>query len=424
MLDIKFIRENPEVVKKAILDKQLTGTVDIEKLLELDAQYLNLLRQVETHRSLKNKLSEDISKVDPETREKLIQEATQVKQELSEMEEKMKVLKMQIDQMMFWVPNPPADDVPVGENEEGNVEVRKVGDIPSFSFTPKEHWELGEALNIIDTDRGAKIGGFRGYFLKNEGALLEMALMRYAVDFMREQGFELLTVPWMVNPEYFAGTGYFPWGEEDHYKTQDGLALIGTSEVPVTSYYSGEILDEKNLPIKMVGYSPCFRREVGSYGKDTKGVFRIHQFTKVEQVVLTVADENVTREWHEKMLGYVEQILQSLGLPYHVLLMCTGDMGAGQKKKYDVETWFPGQNKYRETHSDSYFCDFQSRRLNIRYKTKTGELKYVYTLNNTVAASPRLMAAIMENYQEADGSIRIPEVLQKYMGMAKIQRAS
>lgn len=424
MLDIKFIRENPEVVKKAILDKQLTGTVDIEKLLELDAQYLNLLRQVETHRSLKNKLSEDISKVDPETREKLIQEATQVKQELSEMEEKMKVLKMQIDQMMFWVPNPPADDVPVGENEEGNVEVRKVGDIPSFSFTPKEHWELGEALNIIDTDRGAKIGGFRGYFLKNEGALLEMALMRYAVDFMREQGFELLTVPWMVNPEYFAGTGYFPWGEEDHYKTQDGLALIGTSEVPVTSYYSGEILDEKNLPIKMVGYSPCFRREVGSYGKDTKGVFRIHQFTKVEQVVLTVDDENVTREWHEKMLGYVEQILQSLGLPYHVLLMCTGDMGAGQKKKYDVETWFPGQNKYRETHSDSYFCDFQSRRLNIRYKTKTGELKYVYTLNNTVAASPRLMAAIMENYQEADGSIRIPEVLQKYMGMAKIQRAS
>lgn len=420
MLDIKFIRENPDVVKKGIADKQLIGTVDIDKLLELDSQYLNLLRKVETHRSLKNSLSSNISKVSQEEREKLINEATKVKQELSEMEEEMKSLKAQIDSMMLWVPNPPAEDVPYGENEEGNVVIRKVGEPKKFDFTPKDHLEIGTRLNIIDTERGAKIGGFRGYFIKNDGVLLEQAVLKYALDFMRSHGFEAMSVPWMVRPDFFVGTGYFPWGEEDHYKTQDDLALIGTAEVPITSYYSGEILDEKDLPVKMVGISPCFRREVGSYGKDTSGVFRVHQFTKVEQVVLVPASEEISREWHEKMLGYVEQILKDLELPYRVLLMCTGDMGAGQRKKYDVETWFPSANEYRETHSDSYFLDFQSRRLNMKYRAKDGELKYVHTLNNTVIASPRILAAILENYQESDGSVRIPKVLQDFMGMEKI----
>ena len=230
-----------------------------------------------------------------------------------------------------------------------------------------------------------------------------------------------MTVPLMVNKDAFWGTGYFPWGIEDHYTTQDNQGLIGTAEVPLTSYYQDEVLEEKDLPIKMVGISAGFRREIGAYGKDTKGLIRVHQINKVEQVVLTVADEEITREWHENMVSYSEEILQALKLPYHVLLMCTGDMGAGQRKKYDIETWFPSQNAYRETHSASYFNDFQARRLNMRYRTKTGETKYVYTLNNTVVATPRLLAAILENYQNEDGSINVPEVLQKYLGKKVIK---
>jgi len=245
--------------------------------------------------------------------------------------------------------------------------------------------------------------------------MLEQALLQYAMSMLVKDGFTPMTVPWMVNKEAMWGTGYFPWGMEDHYVTQDDQALIGTAEVSLAAFHQDELLNEKDLPIKMVGISPCFRREVGSYGKDVQGVIRVHQFTKVEQVVYTVADENLTREWHQKIVGYAEQLLKDLELPYQVLLMCTGDMGAGQRKKYDIETWFPSQQKYRETHSASYFNDFQARRLNIKYRAKDGTLKYVYTLNNTMAASPRLLAAVIENYQRSDGSIQIPKVLQPFM---------
>lgn len=421
MLDIKFIKENSELVKKAVADKQLSGTVDIDVLLDLDSKYIEILKKVETHRALKNKLSKAISEVEASKRENLILESTEVKNELQQMETDLIALKTQIDGLLLWVPNVPAQDVPFGEGEEGNVEIRKVGEIPEFTFEPKDHLDLGKALDIIDVDRGTKIGGFRAYFLKNEGADLESALLRYAVDFMKKEGFQFFqTVPWMVRPEFFVGTGYFPWGAEDHYSVQDGLSLIGTSEVSLTSYHADEVLDEKELPIKYVGISPCYRREVGSHGKDTKGVFRVHQFTKVEQVVLVPNDETISREWHEKMVGYSEAFLKSLGLPYHVLLMCTGDMGACQRKKYDIETWFPSQNKYRETHSASYFNDFQSRRLNIKYKASDGTTKFVHTLNNTVAASPRLLAAILENYQQADGSVMVPEILKQYVNFEKI----
>ncbi len=420
MLDIKYIRENRELVKKAVSDKQLNGTVDIDKILEIDQEYIALLQKVELHRTLRNKLSDNIGKVSSDDREQLIKEATSVKEELGSMEATLKSLKDRLDTLLLWVPNPPAHDVPFGSDERGNVELKKVGLLPDFSFEVKDHLDLALALDIADVDRGAKIAGFRGYFLKNEGVLLQNALLRYSLDAMREKGFDLFEVPWMVKPEYFTGTGYFPWGEEDHYKTQDGLALIGTAEVSLTSYYADEILKEEDLPIKLAGISPCYRREIGSYGKDTKGLFRVHHFTKVEQVVLTTADEEETRVWHDKMLSFSEEILQGLGLAYHVLLMCSGDMGAGQRKKYDIETWFPSQGVYRETHSDSYFNDFQSRRLNIRYKAKDGKLKYVYTLNNTVAASPRLLAALLENFQTASGSVLVPEVLQKYVDFKEI----
>jgi len=242
----------------------------------------------------------------------------------------------------------------------------------------------------------------------------------YFLDFVLEllvkKGFTPMTVPWLVNDDALWGTGYFPWGIQDHYQTQDNSKLIGTSEVSLTAYHSGEILSESDLPIKLVGISPCFRREVGSHGKDTKGIFRVHQFTKVEQVILCKNDQQESIKWHEELLKNSEELLQNLKLPYQVLLMCTGDMGAGQVKKYDIETWFPAQNKYRETHSDSYFLEFQARRLNMRYKTKSGDTKFVHTLNNTALATPRTLAAIMENYQQKDGSIKIPSVLQKLMG--------
>ncbi len=325
-----------------------------------------------------------------------------------------------MQEWLYKIPNPPASDVPVGRDETGNVEVRKVGKVSEFTFTPKSHEELGLYLDIVDFKRAVRIAGTRAYIMKGDLVLLEQSMLRFALDYMVEKGFVPMTAPWMVNKDAFWGTGYFPWGIEDHYMTQDNQGLIGTSEVPLTAYYQDEVLEEKDLPIKMVGISPCFRREVGSYGKDTKGFIRVHQFNKIEQVVLTIADEEVTRQWHEKMVTFSEEILQQLELPYHVLLMCTGDMGAGQRKKYDIETWFPSQNTYRETNSASYFNDFQARRLNMKYKTKNGETKYVYTLNNTVAATPRLLAAILENYQQEDGSITIPEVLQKYMGKDKI----
>lgn len=422
MLDIKFIRENKEKVKKAIKDKQLVGTVDIDKLLEVDSKYVALLQKVETHRALKNKLSEDISKLasDKDARQKLIDEATKLKEEMVADEAELKELKVKFDEMMLWVPNVAANDVPVGVDETQNEIFRTVGEKPEFDFEPKDHIELGASLGIIDTKRGTKIAGFRGYFIVGDGMLLEQALLRYALDFMIEQGFTPMNVPLMVNNEYLVGTGYFPWGAEDHYKTQDDQALIGTAEVSLTSYYANEVLEEKDLPVKLTGQSACFRREVGSHGKDTKGAYRVHYFNKVEQMVLVKADENESIKWHEKMLGFTEQIWQNLGLHYNVMLMCTGDIGAGQRKKYDIEVWFPGQKRYGELGSASYFNDFQSRRLNMRYKTKEGQIKFVHTLNNTVLPTPRALVCILENYQQKDGSVKIPKVLQPYMNGQKI----
>jgi seryl-tRNA synthetase len=420
MLDIKYIAQNRDLVKKAVENKQLQGTVDIDLLLDKYETYSKLLKKVESHRAKKNELSKEMPKAQGDAKEKVLLEAKKVKEELQAWESDLSTIKGEIDEMLLWVPNVPADEVPVGTDESGNQVHKTVGTPHKFDFTPLDHAVLGEKLGIIDTKRGAKIAGFRGYFMVGAGVLLEQAVLRYALDFMVKQGFTPMSVPVLVDPRWMAGTGYFPWGAEDHYKTQDGQVLAGTAEVSLTSYYADEVLEEKNLPVKLVGISPCYRREIGSYGKDTKGVFRIHSFNKVEQVVLLPEGEDISREWHERMLGFVEQILQNLELPYRVLLMCTGDMGAGQRKKYDVETWFASQNTYRETHSDSYFLDFQARRLNMRYRTTSGELKYVSTLNNTVAATPRLLAAIIENYQQKDGSVIVPEVLRSYVGLDRI----
>lgn len=423
MLDIAFIRENAEAVKMAAQNKQLDPAV-VDQVIAADEVRRKLIVQVQELRQQANENAEVVKKAVADGGKpsaEALETGKNIKTHLKELEPQLKEAEENFEMALLAVPNIPAEDVPVGADETGNQVVRQEGTLPSFDFAPKPHQELLESLDLLDTKRGVKIAGFRGYFLKGDGLLLERALLDYALDLMIEHGFTPMSAPVLVKREALQGTGYFPWGEEDHYVTQDGEVLAGTAEVALTAYHMDETLSEKDLPIQMVGISPCFRREVGSYGKDTQGVVRVHQFNKVEQVVYTVADEAVTREWHEKMLGYSEELLQGLGLPYQILLMCTGDMGAGQRKKYDIETWFPAQDTYRETHSASYFNDFQARRLNIRYQAKDGSLKHVYTLNNTVAASPRLLAAVVENYQQADGSIAVPQILQKYLGKKEIR---
>lgn len=424
MLDIKFIRKNQDKLKQACTAKNFDSKI-VDQLLEVDEKRLKLLKGVEELRTLSNanvdQVKQQVSEGNKPSAD-LVAKGKELKQSLKQLEPDLKALEEQFADLLLQIPNIPAEDVPVAENEEGNVVVRQEGELPNFDFKPKTHEEIMEALDLLDTKQAVKIGGFRSYFLKNEAVLLEQAILNYALKLMVKEGFTPMTAPVLVNREAMTGTGYFPWGAEDHYYTQDDQILAGTAEVALTSFYAGQTLREVDLPIKMTGISPCFRREVGSYGKDTKGVIRVHTFNKVEQVVYTVADEAETRKWHEKMLGFSEKLLQDLGLPYQVLLMCSGDMGAGQRKKYDLETWFPGQDKYRETHSASYFNDFQARRLNIRYQAKDGSLKYVYTLNNTVAATPRLLAAVIENYQQADGSVLVPEVLREFVGVDRIKR--
>lgn len=423
MLDLKFIRENAEAVREAARHKQLDPQV-VDDLLAADEKRRALQQKVDALRQQSNELVEAIKQAvgkGEKPSEAQVNQGKEIKQTLKELEPELKNAEEAVEKLAYHVPNIPAPEVPVGPDESGNVVVRQVGEKPKYDFEPLPHHELMERLDLVDTKRAVTIGGFRAYFLKNEAVLLEQALLTYAMRMLVKTGFTAMTAPVLVNEPTMWGTGYFPWGNEDHYRTQDNQVLAGTAEVALTAYRGGEILTEKELPIKMVGISPCFRREVGSYGKDTQGIIRVHQFNKVEQVIYTVADEKVTQEWHEKMVGFAEKLLQDLELPYQVLLMCTGDMGAGQRKKYDVETWFPSQEKYRETHSASYFNDFQARRLGIRYRANDGTTKFVYTLNNTMAASPRLLAAILENYQQADGSIKIPRVLAEIVGFEEIK---
>lgn len=418
MLDIQYIRDNAELVKKGCENKQLDSSI-IDQLLSVDQKRRELQVEVDNLRRQSNEhvkvIKEAVFNGGKPSLEQ-IETGKQIKIQIQEIEPDLKIVEEEFENLMYQVPNVPADDVPVGVDESGNVVERQVGEKPQFDFEPKQHHELMENLDMLDVARAVRVGGFRSYFLKNDALLLEQAILNYALQLLVAEGFSPMSAPILVNEETMKGTGYFPWGKEDHYKTQDGQILAGTAEVALTAYRMGETLSEKDLPIKMCGLSPCFRREVGTHGKDTQGIVRVHQFNKVEQVVYTVANETETIQWHEKMTNLAEQMLQNLELPYQVLKMCTGDMGAGQRKKYDIETWFPGQNKYRETHSASYFNDFQARRLNIKYQAKDGTTKYVYTLNNTMAATPRLLAAIIENYQQKDGTIKVPKVLVPYMG--------
>lgn len=418
MLDIKYIRDNFEIVRQAAIDKGLDPTV-VDKVLKLDVDRRELIGKIEALRAEKNTLTQN----DQEKGKK-------IKLELKELEPKLRELEAEFNEQMLYVPGVPLADVPKGKNEADNQVVKTWGEVPQFKFEAKDHISLGESLDLLDLERGAKVSGFRGYFLKNEAVMMQMGLMQFALKKLIGKGFVPMIPPMVVKERALINTGHFPWGKVDVYKTfedekeVDVRYLAGTAEVPIVSYHQDEVLAEAELPKLYAGFSPCYRREIGSYGKDTKGVYRIHEFFKIEQVVICKNDDVEALDWHEKLLSYAEEILQDLKLPYRVLLMCTGDMGEPQKKKYDIETYMPSRKSYGETMSNSIMGDFQSRRANVRYRNKKGEVEFCQMLNNTALASPRILIAIWENYQQQDGSIEVPEVLQKYVGKKIISARS
>lgn len=421
MLDIKFIRENKEAVKKAAKDKFID--VDVERLLEVDDKIKVLKKEAEDFRTERNKISELIPSMSGEEKLEKIQYVRGLKEKIAKIEEEISPIQEEFMDIMLHVPSVPMDEVPYGETDEDNVEIRKVGEIPTFDFEIKDHVDLAESLDLVDMPRGAKVAGSRSYYLKNEAVLLEMAICRYVIDKLRSKGFTPMTVPMIVREEAMRGTGYFPVGiEQAYHMNEDDLYLVGTSEVSLVSYHNSEVLNKNELPKMYCGYSSCFRREAGTYGKDTRGLYRVHQFTKIEQVIMCEASEEEQYKLHDFLLNNAEEILQDLKIPYRVVKVCTGDMGQGQVRKHDIEAWMPSRGKYSETHSCSSFRDYQARRSNIKYRDENGEVKYVYTLNNTAIASPRILIPILELYQNADGSITVPEVLVPYMGMTKIEK--
>lgn len=415
MLDIKFIRENKDLIATAARKKRIE--FNVSELLEIDVQRLEVLAKVEELRSKQNTVSESIVKItDPAEKQKMIDEMKTLKEGLTKNEDELKEIMKKWQTLMLQVPNIPDMSVPEGDDDSANQEYSVWGDRRKFEFRPKSQLELLEDLHLADFERGTKVAGFRGYFLKNEGALLSMALWQFVWETLTKEGWTPMIVPSLVRPEPFYGTGYLPQGEEDLYKTQDGDFLAGTAEVATMSYFMGETLTKKDLPKKFVCFSPCFRREAGSHGKDTKGLIRLHEFYKMEMVVLCEANHEESVKWHEEIRENAEKIMQALAIPYHVVINSSGDLGLGQVKKYDIEAWVPSENKYRETHSISYFHDFQTRRLNLRYKDDDGKTKFVHSLNGTALATPRALVPLLENYQNADGSITVPEVLRKYLG--------
>lgn len=415
MLDIKFIRENKDIVAMGAQKKHMD--FDVEKLISVDDKRRELMTSIEKKRAEQNEVSEKIVRTnDTDEKSKMIADMKTLKDELQKQEEELKTVMHEWQVLMVSVPNIPDVSVPEGTDDKENKEIKTWGEIPKFDFAPKNHIELMEDLGMLDLERGTKVAGFRGYFLKGDGVRLQFALWQFVQDFfIKKGGFTPMIAPSLVKREPFMGTGYLPQSEEDLYKTQDGEYLSGTAEVATMGYYMDEILDKKNLPIKILSFSPAFRREAGSHGKDTKGIMRVHEFYKFEQVVLCEASHTTSVSEHEALTENAEEIMQALKLPYHIVVNCGGDLGLGQVKKYDIEAWVPSENTYRETHSSSYFHDFQTRRLNIRYRDDDGKLKFVHSLNNT-AMSGRPIIMIVENYQQADGSIKIPEVLVPYMG--------
>lgn len=421
MLDINFIRNNPDKVKRAIANKH-ENAASIDQILEVDTQRRSMIHACEQLKSKRNERSKEVSELKKKGQDasQVIEETKKIGDDIKSIEEKQKELDSQITNLMLRIPNIPAADVPIGKDEKDNVVVKAWGQRKTFDFTPLPHWELGSILNILDTERASKISGSGFILLKGLGAKLERALFSFMLDVhTREHGYTELFPPFLVTRTTMTGTGQLPKLEEDMYRTAtDNLFLVPTAEVPVTNIHRDEILSYKDLPICYTAYTPCFRREAGSYGKDTRGIIRVHQFNKVELVKL-VKPETSYNEL-ESLLGNAEKILQLLGLEYRVAKLSTGDMSFAAAKCYDIEVWAPGVGKFLEVSSCSNFEDFQARRINIRFRDEDGKLRFVHTLNGSGLALPRTVIALLETYQQKDGSIVIPDILQPYMGGIKV----
>ena len=424
MIDIKQIRENPEKFKKAAKDKHFD--VDIDRLLDLDSQLLSIKKQLQDISTDKNRIGKSIPRLSGEEKQSALSQLSQLKQQEARYDEDTKKLQPEFTELMQQVPQPTDDDVPLGKDDTENIEIRKEGQIRHFDFEPKDHLQLGLALGMVDIERGVKLAGTRNYFLKGDGALLHWAVLRFAMDYMVGKGYVPMSVPLLMKDEAMKGTGYYPGSEEQTYRMEkDQLNLVGTAEVPLTAFRMGEILSTEELPLKYVAQSSCFRREAGAAGKDTYGLYRIHQFDKVEQVVICENSLEESNKYHEEILANAEAVMQALELPYRVANVCTGDLGRGQAKKFDIEAWMPSRGSYCETHSASKFYEFQSRRMNLRYKNPdTKKNHFCHTLNNTVIASPRILIPILELYQHSDGSITVPKVLRPYMNKDTITEKS
>jgi len=423
MIDIREIRENPDKFKAACKAKGFA--VDVDKLLELDALLRSAKTGLQEIITKKNTVGKSIPKLSGDEKQKTLNNLSELKNEEAAIGEQLKNLQPQYDALMLQVPQPPDDDVPQGKDDTENVEISRWGDIRKFDFEPKDHVQLGLALDIIDIERAVRLAGTRNYFLKGAGALLHWAILRFAMDFMVKKGYVPFSVPMLMKNEAMSGTGYYPGSEEQTYRMErDELNLAGTAEVPLTAYFTDEIVPQEILPQKFVGLSTCYRREAGAAGKDTYGLYRIHQFDKVEQVVICENDPAESAKYHEEIRANAEAVMQAMEIPYRVVKVCTGDLGIGQAKKYDIEAWMPSRKGFGETHSASKFYDFQARRLNLRYKDgKTKKNLFCHTLNNTVIASPRILIPVLELNQNADGSVNIPKVLQPYMnGMERITK--
>ncbi|NPB07736.1 MAG: serine--tRNA ligase [Aquificae bacterium] len=418
MIDIELIRKNPQYVKERLRlrDEELPSLID--ELLGLDAKRRELITEINKLRQERNTLSKEIGKLKREGKDvsEIQQRVKLLKERLEKLEEELREVEERFKEILLWIPNLPHESVPVGKDESDNIEVRRWGEPREFSFEPKPHWEIGERLGILDFERGARLSGSRFTVIKGWGARLERALINFMLDLHSKKGYREVCPPHLVRPEVLIGTGQLPKFEEDLYKCErDNLYLIPTAEVPLTNLFRGEILKEEDLPIYLTAYTPCYRREAGAYGKDIRGIIRQHQFDKVELVKIVHPDTSY--EELEKLTRDAEEVLKLLGLPYRVVELCTGDLGFSAAKTYDIEVWFPSQNRYREISSCSNCEDFQARRMNTRFKDpETGRNRFVHTLNGSGLAVGRTLAAILENYQQEDGSVVIPEVLRDYVG--------
>lgn len=412
--DIKHIRANPALYRQTCEQKKVK--LDIDKLLALDEQIRPLRLEIENLQAERNRVAHDMRGASPEQRQTLREQGTKIKGSLEEKNTDFKNLKDKLDRLLLSVPLVPRADVPSGESDSDNVEVRKWGEPPKFNFKIRDHVELGKRADLLDLKRGVKLAGRRSYVLRGFFAQLEDALLQFAYRKLLAKGFEPFSVPVLVKEGALIGSGHFPLSKEQTYLLEkDELSLVGTSEVPLVAYHQNEILDKKTLPRRYMARSSCFRREAGTYGKDTHGLFRVHQFQKVEQLVISLADEQDSERLHAELLANSEEILQELGLPYRVVYVCRGDLGLGQYRKHDIETWMPSRNSYSETHSCSTLLDFQARRLNIRYRDSDRKNRFCYTLNNTAIATPRILIPLIECNQTADGQIKVPECLHPYL---------